>query len=247
MYQCGTACFASLASQFSIAAEFRTGKKHSRYAQLCRIVGSKLIAVVEGYGVSCDCLVGLSRLLTGLGDRDPSDDSDCLFAQCSRVSYIAQHVAFSTVIAGAAMVTRLVNADLSGTDLSVPDRTPPPARVVFVTDAVMSHSHARFPSGRRSSTTACSPLRGPAVSILSPALPAGASSLPPARSRSASIVSTTSCATDVTANYRDVALARPASPCDLHQAEQVATVFVPHEEWHEYPFVHVSEALTPQQ
>ena len=70
-------------------------------------------AVLERFGACCEELVGLISLLCGDGDRDEARVDDYAFSGRSRVTYVAQHVVFATVMADAAMIEHVISADVS--------------------------------------------------------------------------------------------------------------------------------------
>ena len=86
-------------------------------AHLEEAVGDHGLGVVEGLPVHGEGPRGGLRLLElgppvplevdGVDERDPGADRDFSFTAISRISFIAQRVVFSAVIADAAMVTRL--------------------------------------------------------------------------------------------------------------------------------------------
>ena len=140
----------SSSREAGVAAALRSDRKVAKYGPLCSATGSRFVpAVIERYGACCDALVGLFRQLAGVGDSDPGD-RNFSFAASSRVTAVAQRVVFATVIADAAMVSRLASADLSGEDLTAPGRPPAPGSVQFVTDAASAVSHLLAPCLRSS-------------------------------------------------------------------------------------------------
>ena len=78
-------------------------------------------AVLERYGACSDSLVGLFRTLCGDRERDAAACDDYSGLVSSRVSYMASTVVFGTVLADAALVSRVIQLDACGA---------PPARFV---------------------------------------------------------------------------------------------------------------------
>ena len=83
-------------------------------------------AVIERFGAFGNQLVGLIKMLTGDGDRDPLADDDYVFATRSRTTYLVSHLCFTTVIADAYMMDAFMSHDVSGRPLGGASAAPPP-------------------------------------------------------------------------------------------------------------------------
>ena len=70
--------------------------------------------MLERYGACCDSLVGLFRTLCGDRERDAAACDDYSGLVSSRVSYMASTVVFGTVLADAALVSRVIQIDACG-------------------------------------------------------------------------------------------------------------------------------------
>ena len=85
--------------------------------------------MIERFGAFGGQLVGLIKMLTGDGDRDPLVDDDYVFATRSRTTYLTSHLCFATVIADAYMLDTFMSHDV---DLRRPlggaAAAPPPPR-----------------------------------------------------------------------------------------------------------------------
>ena len=83
-----------------------------QYKRLAAAVGSEFrAAVLERYGACSDSLVGLFRTLCGDRERDAAACDDYSGLVSSRVSYMASTVVFGTVLADAALVSRVIQLD----------------------------------------------------------------------------------------------------------------------------------------
>ena len=85
--------------------------------------------MIEHFGAFGNQLVGLIKMLTGDGDRDPLADDDYVFATRSRTTYLVSHLCFTTVIADAYMMDAFKSHDVSGRPLGGASAAPPPPRV----------------------------------------------------------------------------------------------------------------------
>ena len=102
-------------SSSGVAAELRAMKKNDKYKPLAAAVGSEFrAAVLERYGACSDSLVGLFRTLCGDRERDAAACDDYSGLVSSRVSYMASTVVFGTVLADAALVSRVIQLDACG-------------------------------------------------------------------------------------------------------------------------------------
>ena len=70
--------------------------------------------MLERYGACSDSLVGLFRTLCGDRERDAAACDDYSGLVSSRVSYMASTVVFGTVLADAALVSRVIQIDACG-------------------------------------------------------------------------------------------------------------------------------------
>ena len=70
--------------------------------------------MLERYGACSDSLVGLFRTLCGDRERDAAACDDYSGLVSSRVSYMASTVVFGTVLADAALVSRVIQLDACG-------------------------------------------------------------------------------------------------------------------------------------
>ena len=73
-----------------------------------------MAAVVERYGACCDSFVGLLKLYTGDGERDPTVCDDWTSFATSSTTYLASRVVFTAVVADACMVERVLSIDVAG-------------------------------------------------------------------------------------------------------------------------------------
>ena len=76
--------------------------------------------VMERYGACCDSLSGFIKMISGDGDRDWRE-SDYNFSSKSRSTWAAQHIVFAGVLADAAMLADVMEADVYGCPLGDPD------------------------------------------------------------------------------------------------------------------------------
>ena len=105
----------SAAEAAGVAAELRASKKVAKYAPLAGAVSSHFMAaVVERYGACCDSFVGLLKLYTGDGERDPTVCDDWTTFATSSTTYLASRVVFTAVVADACMVERVLSIDVAG-------------------------------------------------------------------------------------------------------------------------------------
>ena len=104
----------SSAVSSGVAASQRAEKKTAKYAPLATAISSYFTpAVLERFGACCSELVGLIRMLCGDGDRDEARVDDYVFSGRSRVTYVAQHLVFATMMADAAMVEHVISVDVA--------------------------------------------------------------------------------------------------------------------------------------
>ena len=102
----------SSAASSGVAAELRAAKKVAKYGHLAASVCSRFVpAVCERFGTMCDGLIGFVSEVCGDRERDAFRDGDYTFSASSRTTYMAGLLAFSVVVADAAMVERVVSVD----------------------------------------------------------------------------------------------------------------------------------------
>ena len=121
---------AGSAANSGVAAAAKEQYKNNKYVPLARRSdGHFYPAVIERFGAFGSQLVGLIKMLTGDGDRDPLADDDYVFATRSRTTYLVSHLCFTTVIADAYMMDAFMSHDVSGRPLAGASAAPPPPRV----------------------------------------------------------------------------------------------------------------------
>ena len=121
---------AGSATRSGVAAAAKEQSKNNKYIPLARRCDGRFYpAVIERFGAFGGQLVGLLKMLTGDGDRDPLVDDDYVFATRSRTTYLASHLCFATVIADAYMLDTFTSHDVSGRPLGGAAAAPPPPRV----------------------------------------------------------------------------------------------------------------------
>ena len=80
----------SSAEHAGVAAALRAQKKHTKYREVCsRIESTFRDGVIERYGHCGDGLVGLVRLIAGVGHREPWE-TDYSPTATSQVTHVAQ-------------------------------------------------------------------------------------------------------------------------------------------------------------
>ena len=108
---------AGSANEVGVAAELRATKKFDKYLAIASADGHSFkAAVMERFGACCDSLSGFIKLIGGDGDRDWRE-SDYNFSGRSRSTWAAQHIIFAGVLADAAMVVDVMDADAHGCSL----------------------------------------------------------------------------------------------------------------------------------
>ena len=103
----------SSASCSGVAAQRRETAKYRKYRDVCEQIGSSFLAgVVERFGACGDDITGFIKFITGDGDRDILSADDVTFSAHSSTTYVARHIVFSVVMADAAMVSEIIEADV---------------------------------------------------------------------------------------------------------------------------------------
>ena len=121
---------AGSATRSGVAAAAKEQIKNNKYIPLARRCNGRFYpAVIERFGAFGGQLVGLIKMLTGDGDRDPLVDDDYVFATRSRTTYLTSHLCFATVIADAYMLDTFMSHDVSGRPLGGAAAAPPPPRM----------------------------------------------------------------------------------------------------------------------
>ena len=70
-----------------------------------------MAAVVERFGACSASLTGLIKLLTGDQERDALRDEEYTFSTSSKTTHVASQLTFAAVLADAAMVARVLEAE----------------------------------------------------------------------------------------------------------------------------------------